>query len=401
MGGTRRGGHSVNAEVRAVCPDEAEAVLETLCAAFDLNVEAARPIFYGDPFYDLSHKRLLSLPEVGLVSCLTVVPTILRVGGVPVTACGVAGVATRPEYQRRGYAGALLEATVPALWEELGYSLALLHPLSAPFYRVFGWETASSLLLWSSVPSSLPRFAEAASVRPALDTDWPAIAQVHAELTQEETGACVRDSRRWSLIALPVPSREAFVYEDASGITGYGLWERRETLFLLEMYARTPEARRGLLGFLAHQPEPTVQWPAPAAGLAQFGLPLAECSPEPDAMLRIVDLAAAFAAVHAPLYAPVLAADRATLTIRATDNGRPANTLPIRLTPDGVEPGSARDPAWLRADIRILSQLYLGYCTPAEAAECGLVTCDSLATLDLADRLFPSRTPYMAPLDQV
>ena len=118
-------------------------------------------------------------------------------------------------------------------------------------------------------------------------------------------------------------------------------------------------------------------------------------------MLRIVDLAAALAVVHPALYAPVLAETGQTLTVRATDTGRPANTRPLRLTPDGVVPGTGHDAAWLRADIRILAQLYLGYRSASEAAERGLIACDSPATLVLADRLFPARQPYVPPLDQV
>ena len=125
------------AEARAARPEEAEAVLQTIALAFDLNADAARPIYRADPYYDLSHKRVLVLPDDGLVSCLTVVPLSLRVGGVPVPCGGVAGVATRPDRQGRGHAGALVSATVPALWDELGYPLSLLHAASAPFYRRF------------------------------------------------------------------------------------------------------------------------------------------------------------------------------------------------------------------------------------------------------------------------
>ncbi len=385
---------------RAARPAEAEAILETLCAAFDLNAEAARPIFYADPYYNLAHKRVLLTPQRGLVSCLTVVPALLRVGGVPVPAGGIAGVATRPEYQHRGHAAALLQSTVHALWDELGYPLSLLHPLSAPFYRRFGWETASRALRWTAVPSSLPRHAEAARVRPADPLDWPAITEIQAELTRAETGASVRDDRRWRLIGLPVPGREAFVYREGEQVLGYAIWERRETLFLLEMHGRTPQARRGLVGHLARQPEATVEWLSSPALLERFSLPANGLS-EPDAMLRIVDLGGALAAVHAALYAPVLAESEATLTIRATDTGRPANTRPLRLTPSGVVPGNAHDSSWLRADIRILAQLYLGYRIPSEAAGSGLVVCDSPQTLALADRLFPARRPYVAPLDQV
>jgi len=289
---------------------------------------------------------------------------------------------------------------VPALWDELGYPLSLLHPVSAPFYRCFGWETASRALRWCAVPSSLPRHVEAARVRPALASDWPAIHLIQADLTYADTGASLRDMRRWRLIALPVPGREAFVYCESGLVLGYSLWERREGLFVLEMHGRTPDARLGLAGHLARQPEPTAEWPATPAVLERFGLPDGGSS-EPGVMLRIVDLAAALSAVHGPLYAPALAASGRTLTVRATDTGRPANTRPLRLTPSGVVPGTGHDAAWLRADIRILAQLYLGYRTPSEAAASGLVAYDSPATLALADLLFPARSPYIAPLDQV
>ena len=101
----------MTALVRAAQPEEAEAILEVLSLAFGLDRDAARPLFYADPYYDLLHKRVLCLPGAGVASCLTIVPTALRIGGVPVPAAGVAGVATRPAFQRRGYAGTLLAAT--------------------------------------------------------------------------------------------------------------------------------------------------------------------------------------------------------------------------------------------------------------------------------------------------
>jgi len=387
-------------EVRAARPDEAEAVLETLCAAFDLNVNAARPIFYGDPFYDLSHKRVLSLHNIGIVSCLTVVPATLRIGGMPVPAGGIAGVATRPEFQRQGHAAALLAATVAALWEELHYPLSLLHPLSAPFYRRFGWETASSAVAWAADSASLPKYDTSVSVRPASYQDWPAIDALHADLTQNDTGSCVRGARRWALIQMPVPGRETYVCEDSHGLSGYAIWERGETLEVLEMHGRTPEARYGLAGLLARQPDTIVRWPASPALLAAFGFSVSSARPEPDVMLRVTDLEAALSAVHAVFYAAIMAETITALTIHATDSLCPRNRRPLRLTSHGIEPGRWDDQCWLRADIQMLGPLYLGYCLPSEAQCAGLLTTDSPQTLALADRLFPRREPYIAPLDQ-
>ena len=387
--------------IRAARPEDAEAVLEILGLAFGLDIAAARPIFYSDPYYDLSHKRVLSLPGVGIVSCLTLVPTVLRIGGVPVRAGGIAGVATRPAFQRRGYAGALLAATVPALCTEFGFPISLLHPVSAAFYQRFGWEHASRHIRWLSALSSLPQHAEANGVRPAAAEDWPAIYRLHEQLTRTDTGAFQRDRPRWQLIQMTVPGRETFVYDCQGEIRGYAVWERHDVLHLLEMLGRTDDARRGLTGHLARQPDALVEWDASSALLHQFGLSSAGLTPEPGVMLRIIDLEAALSALHLPHYAPVLAELGAALTIQADDPLlQSQNTRPLRLTPEGIFPGTPTDDSWLHADIRILARLYLGDLMPSEAADANALSTDSPQTLALADRLFPRREPYVAPLDQ-
>ena len=387
-------------EIRAARPDEAEAVLQTLCAAFDLNIDAARPIFYADPCYDLSHKRVLALPDVGIVSCLTIVPAQFRIGGVAVPIAGVAGVATLPAFQSQGFAASLLSATLPALWDELGYPLSFLHPSSAPFYRRLGWETASSILPWSAVPSSLTHYAEADFVRPVTGEDWPVMATLHTELTHTGTGTCLRDSGRWALARMSVPGRETYVYDDGAGVAGYALWERRGMLEVLEMLGRTPSARRGLAGFLARQPEPVVHWSSSPVLLAAFGFSFVSKRPEPDIMLRPVSLEASLKALHAAHFGRVLAEKSASLTFCLTDALCPENTRPLRLIPAGVELGSASDHRWLRTDIQTLGPLLMGYSLPSDAQRRGLLTTDSPETLALTDRIFPLRSPYVAPLDQ-
>ena len=386
--------------VRAARPEEAEAVLEILCLAFGLDIDAARPIFYADPYYDLSCKRVLSLPGAGLVSCLTIVPTILRIGGVSIRAGGIAGVATRPAFLRRGYAGALLKETLPALFTEFDFPVSLLHPISAPYYRKFGWEYASRHVRWLSAPASLPQHPEAACVRPATAADWPAIQALHDELTRAGTGTFQRDFFRWRLIQMPFPGRETFVYEAHGVITGYGVWERHDVLHLLELQAQTADAQHGLVGFLARQPDALVEWSTSPALLEQFGLSSAGLLLEPGVMLRIVDLAAALSTLHPVHFAPVLSELGTSLTLHANDDLCLQNTHPLRLTFSGVFLTAYPEAPWLRADVRILARLLFGDLLPSEAAASGLLTVDSLRTLDTANRLFPRREPYVAPLDQ-
>src|SRR5690348_17013176 len=98
--------------LRAATIGETEQFLDVFCAAFRLDRDAARPLFSRDPFFDLNLKRICIVPVDNgpetIVSCLTVVPADLRVGNAVVRMAGIAGVATRPEYRRRGYAGGLL-----------------------------------------------------------------------------------------------------------------------------------------------------------------------------------------------------------------------------------------------------------------------------------------------------
>lgn len=400
---------------RAARPDEAERALSLVCAAFGIDRDAARPLFYRDPYFDLSHKRVCFAPDGEMVSCLTVVPSSLFIGAVPVSVGGVAGVATWPERRGRGHAGCLLTATVDALADELGYAVSALFPFSPGFYRRFGWETASCAGRWVGSPADLPRYTDADHVRLCRTPEARrAIRQVHQTATQGRTGACARDARRWHVIEEMSPGRETAVYEgDGGGVEGYVLFERRqeddgpETLHVQEMHGLSPEARRGLVGWLARQAVAVIEWLAAASDLGRFGLwdragdeNSALMTPEPGMMLRICDLPAALALLHAAHFGPALARDGQTLTLRATDALRPANERPVRLTAGGLDVGADAEGYWVAADIRLFAQLYTGFRTPSEAAALGLLSASSSEALALADRLFPARQPYVAPADQ-
>ncbi len=155
-----------------------------------------------------------------------------------------------------------------------------------------------------------------------------------------------------------------------------------------------------MVGFLARQPDALIEWAAAPALLDRFGLSWAGLPPEPGVMLRIVDLEAALSYLHPVHFAPALAALGGALTIQADDPLCSQNTRPLRLTREGVTPDTASHGPWIHAGIRVLARLYFGDLLPSEAAAEDLLTADSPQTLSLADRLFPHRAPYIAPLDQ-
>ncbi|MEP0767464.1 MAG: GNAT family N-acetyltransferase [Fimbriimonadia bacterium] len=113
------------------------AVLELICKAFDVDRQAAEPIFFADPFFDLSHKWLLFDGEQP-VSTATVVPLEMQMGGWYMRCAGIAGVATDPSQQGKGYASRLLRDLLVAL-PEMGYVAAALVPNRRPIYERLGF----------------------------------------------------------------------------------------------------------------------------------------------------------------------------------------------------------------------------------------------------------------------
>lgn len=405
-------------QARAARPDDVEAMLRVLCAAFGIDSDAARPLFYEDPFFDLTHKRILVTPTDGLVSCLTVIPSKLRIGASIVPVGGIAGVATIPTHQRQGYGGLLLSATVGALADELSYPAAALFPYSYGFYRKFGWETASRSATWSGPASCLPRNSEAEDVRPVRQEsgqDQAAIHRLHEMETSAQTGGFQRDQRRWKVIETLTPARQSVVYERSGEVEGYLFFESRAkenppSLIIHEMHGSTDRARRGLIGFLARYEAESlhIEWDSSPENLSLFGLfsldhlegARPQVSLHPGMMFRLVDLAAALARLHSAQFAPVLSTYPGTITIRASDPMRSQNERPIRLHKSGVHPGSFSDREWISASITVLAQLYAGYRTPSDAAAVGDLQAASGETLALADLLFPQRHPFAAPTDQ-
>lgn len=401
---------SADWHVRPACPSDAEPLLRVLCAAFGLDCEAARPLFYQDPYFDLSLKWVLATPQHGIVACLTVIPATLLVRGVPLRTGGIAGVATYPHHQRQGYASHLLSETVRTFAAGLRFPLSALFPYSDTFYRRLGWETAARTRRWTGTLAPGLDEALLQHFRPVcLETpqDKESLRELRAMLPTSQTGLCRRDDKRWRVLEMTTGAWEWHVFEAQDICSGSVAIERSSPppapIIIHEMLAATDDARRGLLAFLSglSQGCTPLSWATGQGRPAAFGLP-AEGPGEavdPGMMLRLVDLAAAARALH-PALAPVLARTNRTLTIMASDMLCPQNNAPLRLTPHGVVAGSAGDPDLLRAPISAFAPIFSGDCLPSELAAQGQLQASSPDALSLADTLFPLTHPFIAPADQ-
>jgi len=389
-------------EVRQVKESELDAMLECMTAAFGVAKEEWADGFYNGPYNDLQYKRVV-VADGQVVSCLVIIPATIYLGGTTVRMGGIGGVATLPDERRHGYAGMLMANSVHAL-RDLGFATSALYPFSFRYYRKFGWEFASHCLLYFAKPGLLPACNDSASVRPFTDDDLPAVMRLYDEHYRGECAAFVRDEYHWRKHVLPKAAEK--LVHDREGVRGYLLARHHEEegekrFGIYEAVAATDEARRGLVGFLAKMDVDKVGWLACKRDLESLHLitprahwedgydPRAKIEVVASFMFRIVDLKTSMEAV----------ADRmdGELSIIMADEIGVWNE-PVTVKAGKVSAGAGRN--WLKADVRILSQIYICYLPPADAFSQGLIEVSSPDALALAEKLFPSSEPFTPQIDE-
>ena len=425
-------------EIGASRADEADEVLRVMCAAFELPFDVARPIFYADPCFDLDAKRVLRV-DGRIVSCLTLSETLCRVGEgfVPIT--GIAGLATLPAFQNRGYAARLLDATVQTLRERHA-PLVGLFPFASAYYERLGWETATQDCRCAFAPSSLPTYPEAANVVSAETTHLPAIARLYEQSLGLRCLSGMRDAKRWHYLYGRTADR--WVYRQEDGVTGYLFCETRPgtlhvgsgrtqsppVLRVLEICAFTEEARRGLLGHLgARMAWGQIEYVSTPqrlrdAGLLDLSLPydrqfaMQQREPSTALMLRVVDFAALLECLR-----PNWRGFQGEVALTLTDEQRPhasvtvvvkghADALPtltVQQNPDSSQnadppsslPRPPDTPQHLAGDARQWMKAAVGYTDGADAQTRTTLFASDPRAVQCAEALFPPRAPFLPALD--
>ena len=149
-----------------------------------------------DATYRFGQTRIIEI-DGRVVSHVRLFHRQMLVRGVALPVGGVGSVATHPDYQRRGFAPALLQDAIERM-ERAGYALSFLWTALAPFYERLGWRVVLQPI-YAAQAEEVARLSTPATVSVRLFTgaDLFAVARIYRRATEGSTGSIVRTLRYW------------------------------------------------------------------------------------------------------------------------------------------------------------------------------------------------------------
>lgn len=372
-------------------------------AAFGESVAEWEDFYDAEKNLSLDPSGIYVIEEDGEArATAAVLPLEAFVDGRPVPMGGISAVATHPAYRRRGYAGELMRAVLDEMLE-WDMQVSMLWPFAHTFYRGYGWELAGESIEYTLKPTALPTSPEQKHLRAYREEDLPQIMGMLDRETARHTLGVRRTEKQWRAERF-WKDRTAAVYEKDGAVSGYMLYEMsgwredrtpERTLTVRELVADTPEARAGLLSFMAAQ-DPLVfevKYKTPR------GEPLhpylessyVKAGIEPEFMLRIVGVEGALGLFDRVASEPVV--------LEVSDDAVPENAGAYTVGDGEVVRGVEAENR-VELDVRQLAQLYAGYLSARQLARHGLVRAGSERALELLEELFPAGDPWVFPLNE-
>jgi len=399
--------------------------VELSLRAYRVSSAESRREFYSDhPRFRLSDVRVGEL-DGELVASLVLYPLQAWVRGAKVPVTGIGSVAVSPEHRRRGIADALVRACLGEMRERED-PWSMLYSFRGDFYRRYGWGLVETPLMLSVPPASLPASDEARRVRRLRTADRAAVQELYDRHAKERGHFLPARRPEWWERRLWGYDGEWLVYERGRGqVEGYlhvqvdsgdGPWKL--VLTVNEYVAHTPEAHRGLTGYLHGLRDQAVELilssPADAPWLAQFAdaanlrgdlkLSVVRSSGHVGygAMLRVLDVKAGLESL------PIAPQARGEVVLELRDPVLAANERPWLVQAEGgrlkVRPESARTAAArerrprLATSAEVLAILAAGATSPVRAAEAGLVQ-DTGGAAELLEHWFRARPVFVMPMN--
>lgn len=388
------------------------------------SLEKRREFYTDHPRFGIKDVRVGELD--GQVVCsLVLYPLEGWVRGARLPFAGVGSVAVSPEHRRRGVGETLLRSMLRELRQE-GRAFSLLYAFRGAYYRRMGWGVIEQVHTLSVSPRTLPSSDEARWARRLMLPDRPAVQELFDRVAERGHFALARRPEWWSQRLWGHPW-DWVVYEGRrrGQIEGYVAYEvdHARGPFALEIevkefVAATPEAFRGLVGYLASLADQValVELAAPADGAwlhtlltaenqkpgAPIGILLDTGNVANGAMLRLTDVKAALEQF------PVAPAARGEVILDVEDALLPANARAYRVTAregrlkvahETPRPGTAksRSPR-VRVPVDMLATLMAGTLAPSRAADAGLLASVN-GGAEAIEYWFRTRPAFLHPLN--
>ncbi|MDQ0218934.1 GNAT family N-acetyltransferase [Peribacillus cavernae] len=349
---------------------------------------------------DLEKHKLFGILENGSIAAkLHLIPLEVYLGRNVLKMAGVAGVATYPEYRRKGNVKEMLSHSLRYM-KDHGYSISMLHPFSESFYRKYGWElfasrskstlTKSDLVRKEQVPGTVKRFTHGSYPKE--------MELVYHRFAGQFNGMLARD-KYWWLTSTYGGSKAAVYYDQEGKAAGYMLYQiKNHKMTIGEFVVLENEARSGLWNFICQHDSmlAEVELTSYENNPLIFSLvePRVKTEVTPYFMARIVDVGSFF-----KQYDFEWKGLEEEVVIHITDSFADWNNQSMLLKDGEVTMLNTEDipkyeKAGIQIDINALAAAMFGYMRPSRLQEIGLVS-GMFEEVQRLDSLLPKRQPFI------
>ncbi|MEH7226242.1 GNAT family N-acetyltransferase [Bacillus sp. JJ1566] len=319
------------------------------------------------------------------------IPLTTYVGDQSFKMGGIAGVATYPEFRRRGYVKDLLTYALETMKTQ-GFVVSMLHPFDVTFYRKYGWELFSERLKTVHQRSDLVMLEPlVGSVkRYQLENVYlNELNQIYAQYATQFSGMLVREDDWWRSVVDDL--NIAIYYDSEQKPTGYILYETKDNKMTVEEFVPVNfEARRGLWNFICQHDsmiselEMTTYEKEPLF----FALKMQKTvkrEVSPYFMVRIVDVES--------FLKEYKFARNEELKLQVADPFAPWNEKTFLIKEGEVRVTKEKEGA-LKLSINALSTALFGHKRPTELFAAGMID-GAENNLEAFEKMIPTRPAYM------
>jgi predicted acetyltransferase len=241
-----------NSSMRKLNRSDYSESLELSCYAFQYKLSEED---IKQRIESMKKQNILGIFDDGkLVSKLSIRPFHIWVENMKIKMGGIAGVATYPEYRRKGYVKELIKQSLIEMREN-GQIISVLHPFSYGFYRKYGWELFSDFsvihltkldLIYSENTSGYVKRFSADSYNEYIKD----IEYIYDRYTQKYIGMFVREYNWW-IESVIKDFHTAVYYNQMNEPLGYLIYNLQNSkMFVKEFIPLNHEARKGMWNFI-------------------------------------------------------------------------------------------------------------------------------------------------------